>query len=210
MEHLHAHVCHQSVMVVAAPIPTTTVVLLSCAIEVRNESYRVTGWPGGPAGLVGYDCWASFTKLCVNVCSFLHHLGSKRVGSTHKAFDVCLQWEDVYDLAKFVGMRLPSEYSLEMIEGPLHSEETSERTERHFHDKVYKTLSPEICFCYAWSLQSSFWTRGSTMCGRQSLISWWWYWAMISIILLSGIKFVGEFSATFSPLLQEHLSNIAT
>lgn len=140
MEHLHAHVCHQSVMVVAAPIPTTTVVLLSCAVEVRNEA---TGLQDDQVALLGWlamICWASFTKLCVNVCSFLHHLGSKRVGSTHKAFDVCLQWEDVYDLAKFVGMRLPSEYSLEMIEGPLHSEETSERTERHFHDKVYKTL----------------------------------------------------------------------
>lgn len=79
------------------------------ATGLQDDQVALLGW-------LAMICWASFTKLCVNVCSFLHHLGSKRVGSTHKAFDVCLQWEDVYNTAKFVGMRLPSEYSLEMEE----------------------------------------------------------------------------------------------
>ena len=70
MEYLHARVCYQNVMMIAAPIPTTTVVLLSCTIEVRNEA---TGLRDDQVALLGWlakTCWASFTKLCVNVCSF--------------------------------------------------------------------------------------------------------------------------------------------
>jgi len=45
--------------------------------EVRNEATGVQDDQVALLGWLAVICWASFTKLCVNVCSFLHHLGSK-------------------------------------------------------------------------------------------------------------------------------------